>query len=196
MPFLGSVTGLRPARPWTTYELLSLFQQLLEGIEFLHALQIAHLDLCPGNILAAHPEHARFHDRLVGGKLYIIDFDSSRQLSRGPGKQPSIALPPTQIDPPDGLKHFDPYSWDVYCAAHVMDYIIRMNCAEHTSGILLCYMQWLMGRERGCQGVCECRPTAHKALQMLTLLKTLVYTLGILTHLRCARKASDVRIPV
>ncbi|KAI0367724.1 hypothetical protein BV20DRAFT_970298 [Pilatotrama ljubarskyi] len=175
MPLLDGVLGLRPTRPWTLYEVLGLFLQVVEGVEFLHQLNIAHMDLCPSNVLAAGPHHAQIYKTLVAGKVYIIDFDSARQLSLGPGKQPSVELPPTQIDPPRGLRRFDPYSWDVYCTAHVLDDIIRMNADKHPSRIARWYVQWLTGNERGCLGVCRCRPTARKARRVLVLLKMVAY---------------------
>ncbi|KAI0349867.1 hypothetical protein OH77DRAFT_1431613 [Trametes cingulata] len=191
MPLLDDVIGLRPTRPWTLHEMLSLFLQVVEGVEFLHRLHIVHMDLCPSNVLAAGLHHVEGHKDLVAGKVYIIDFDSARQLSLGPGKQPAVKLPPTQIDPPHGLRHFDPYSWDVYCAAHVLEDIIRVNKAEHSAGIARRYVQWLMGNERGCLDVCHCRPTARKAREVLVTLRLIVYVLRIL---RTTSAAADIQM--
>ena len=33
------------------------------------------------------------------------------------------------------------------------------------------YVQWLIGHERGCETVCRCRPTAHCAKKVLTVIR-------------------------
>ena len=68
------------------------------------------------------------HDRRVdAGKIYLIDFQMSRQLKLPPGRQPAILLPETQVPPPGDLKHFDPYSWDVYCLGHVFEDLMEVS---------------------------------------------------------------------
>ena len=57
----------------------------------------------------------------------MIDFGTSRQLTLGPGVHNAITLPPTQIPPPNGLKHFDPYSWDVYCLGYVFEDLMEVS---------------------------------------------------------------------
>ncbi|EJF64998.1 hypothetical protein DICSQDRAFT_167148 [Dichomitus squalens LYAD-421 SS1] len=99
--------------------LVDVFLQILEGVEYLHSQQIAHLDLCTGNIVAAFDEHAVHDKRVEAGKIYLIDFQMSRQLRLPPGQQPAILLPETQVTPPGGIKQLDPYSWDVYCLGDV-----------------------------------------------------------------------------
>lgn len=37
------------------------------------------------------------------------------------------------------------------------------------------YAEWLVGDERGCTSVCNCRPTARRARQVLTVLRWVVY---------------------
>lgn len=76
--------------------------------------------------MLATEDVARQNDRLVPGKLYIIDFDTARQFDLGPGEQPAITLPETQVSPPDGVQHFDPYSWDVYCIPDVLKEIMEV----------------------------------------------------------------------
>ena len=76
-------------------------------------------DLCLGNILVGFDEDALHDRRVEAGKIYLIDFQMSRQLKLPPGSQPAIVLPETQVPPPYDLKHFDPYSWDVYCLSDV-----------------------------------------------------------------------------
>ncbi|KAI0073904.1 hypothetical protein K474DRAFT_1626794 [Panus rudis PR-1116 ss-1] len=181
MPYVSWISSLRPATNdgWTSYELLSLFLQLAEGIEFLHRHHIAHMDYCYSNTLIAIRQDLVNDKRLVEGKLYIIDFDWSRRFKYGPGVQPAITLTPTQIEPPNGLKHFDPYAWDVYCLGRVCQDIIRIRCKEHTHWIAQWYASWLMGNERGCTGVCKCRPTARQARRVLEVLRSLAYALDM-----------------
>ena len=84
-------------------------------------------DLCPDNLVLAHDRHAVADRRVEAKKVYIIDFHTSRQLNLPPGVQPAILLPDTQIQPPSGIKHFDPYSWDVYCLAHVFEDLLEVR---------------------------------------------------------------------
>ncbi|KAL7284515.1 hypothetical protein ACG7TL_001806 [Trametes sanguinea] len=123
MPGLSVLPQLMPLS-WSLYDTVSIFHQLVEGVEFLHNLQIAHLDLCLGNVLAATQDDAQHDRRLLAGKVYIIDFDISRRFSLGPGMQSAIVLPSTQIDPPKGFSKFDPYSWDIYCLGHVLSDVL------------------------------------------------------------------------
>lgn len=76
----------------------------------------------------AIPHDVQHHPELEPNKFYIIDFDSARHFPLGPGVQPAITLPETQRDPPNGLKHFDPYSWDVYCIGYVCKQISEVPC--------------------------------------------------------------------
>ncbi|KAL7284589.1 hypothetical protein ACG7TL_001883 [Trametes sanguinea] len=109
------------------YEMLGYCLQFMEGVEYLHDQHIVHLDLCTDNVVTASNVRPHPHPDVIPGKVYIIDFDSSRQLSLGPGAHPAIKLPPSQVPKPNGLEHLDPYSWDVYCAADVMREILRVR---------------------------------------------------------------------
>ena len=71
-------------------------------------------DICSGNVRSASQYHAATDARLVAGKVYLIDFGQSRQLALGPGRQPPIVLPSSQVKKPAGVTTFDPYSFDVY----------------------------------------------------------------------------------
>lgn len=88
-------------------------------------------------MLTAHAKHVSVHERVVANRLYIIDFGQSRQLSLGPGVQRAITLPETQIEPPDGLLHFDPYSWDIYCAGRMMEYFVEVRCRPRAASSIL-----------------------------------------------------------
>ncbi|KAI0357938.1 hypothetical protein OH77DRAFT_1398603 [Trametes cingulata] len=179
MPYVPSSLSIR--KPRLLSDILSLFLQVVEGVEFLHRHHIAHLDICRGNVLMARPEDEEDHPHVVAGKMYIIDFDMSRQFALGPGEQPAITLPSTQQEPPDGLTHFDPYSWDVYCLGHLLEVIAEVR-RRHAIPCRLPldsgrYVQWLIGKERGCTSVCRCRPTAFTARRVLTLIFYIVLAL-------------------
>ncbi|TBU40103.1 hypothetical protein BD309DRAFT_993322 [Dichomitus squalens] len=147
--------------------LVDLFLKILEGVEYFHSRQIAHLDLCTGNILAAVDKDAVHDKRIEAGKIYLIDFQMSRQLKLPPGQQPAILLPETQVRPPGGIKHFDPYSWDVYCLGDVFQRRLKKYCFMRPGEpwIIRRYIRWLTGTERGCMASCHCRPTARRARQ-------------------------------
>ncbi|RPD65162.1 hypothetical protein L226DRAFT_558004 [Lentinus tigrinus ALCF2SS1-7] len=60
--------------------------------------------------------------------------------------------------------HFDPYSFDVFSAGMALQQIAEWAYAEREQPwIVRRYIQWLIGSERGCTGVCTCRPTAQRA---------------------------------
>ena len=72
-------------------------------------------------MLVALDRNERANPRTKAGRLYIIDFDRSRKLELGPGRQHAIELPSTQYEPPLQMKAFDPYSWDVYCMGKLFE---------------------------------------------------------------------------
>ncbi|KAI0666126.1 hypothetical protein C8Q78DRAFT_984975 [Trametes maxima] len=159
---------------------LGMFLQIVEGIEYLHARHIAHLailnlfqDVCVGNTLIAFEQQVRLDPRLVTNKVYIIDFHTSRQLDFGPGHQHAVPITVSQVKPPSGLKHFDPYSWDVYCLSDLWGYMMKMK--YYFTGpppwVALRINRWLIGSERGCTGPCHCRPTARRVRQVLTIVR-------------------------
>lgn len=98
---------------------------------------IASQDICRGNMLTANAKHASMHGQVVENRLYIIDFGQSRQFALGPGVQRAITLPNTQILPPNGLRHFDPYSWDIYCTGRMMERFIRVRCRLHQPSTII-----------------------------------------------------------
>ncbi|KAI9069806.1 hypothetical protein FKP32DRAFT_1640417 [Trametes sanguinea] len=174
MPYLSHCSFMRVLKP-TPSDTLGLFVQLLEGIEFMHSLRIAHLDLCVDNIVKASNFVVHPRPDVTPGKVYIIDYGSSRQLPLEPGLQPAITLPPSQVHPPGDLKHFDPYSWDVYCASYIMRELFESLHDEQTPPWLFQrYTAWLTGNERGCLSACHCRPTARKARHVLIGIQQIV----------------------
>ena len=80
----------------------------------MHSRNIAHLDICLDNFV--YEKKVDAHGRLIPpGQPYMIDFEMSRELPLGPGRQPAIDLPPSQMQKPDGVTRLDPYSWDMRC---------------------------------------------------------------------------------
>ena len=51
----------------------------------------------------------------------------ARKLSLGPGQQPAIDLPPSQEQKPAGITRLDPYAWDMYCTAWVLEVIVKVD---------------------------------------------------------------------
>ncbi|KAI0350790.1 hypothetical protein OH77DRAFT_1412454 [Trametes cingulata] len=170
MPCLIHMDSL-PFDTWPLSTFLALFLQIVEGVEYLHNQRIAHLDLCHGNILVADERLASFDKRLVPGRMYIIDYHTSRQLPSGPGVHPAIPLPPSQVRPPLATRLFDPYSWDVYCLGKFFERMIKLLYWDDPSPpwVARRITRWLVGDERGCTNVCHCRPTARRARQVLTV---------------------------
>ncbi|PIL34781.1 hypothetical protein GSI_02568 [Ganoderma sinense ZZ0214-1] len=116
MPFVGYIDMLGHRNRPSSFH-LDIFHQIIEvltptraqGVEYLHKLQIAHLDICIANVLYAFPEEAETDPRLVANKAYFIDFRTSRQLALGPGRQPPILLPSSQVEKPECVTTLDPY---------------------------------------------------------------------------------------
>ncbi|KAI0629588.1 hypothetical protein C8Q77DRAFT_1065550, partial [Trametes polyzona] len=164
---------------WPLSELLGGFIQVAEVLRcrLLHAHNIAHLvrefllvrracptttpqDLCLGNNPGLRPD-----------TIYIIDYGASHHFSLGPGIQPTITLPETQMEPPLGLKALDPYSWDVgHISVTWCNYSRTRNAAEYP-WVVRRIIQWLFGQERGCTGVCHCRATARQVRGVLTVVR-------------------------
>ncbi|KAI0633971.1 hypothetical protein C8Q77DRAFT_1108850 [Trametes polyzona] len=182
MPELNHFTWVHSGKWDDPLVLMDVVYQLVEGVEYLHSLHIAHLDFCPGNVVSAGSRSAKLYPGVIKNRLYIIDFGSARRFELGPGSQPAITLPGAQFEPPEGLKHFDPYSWDVYCLGQTLDHGIGANFRDDGKAtphwLIQRYIRWLIGNERGCTGVCHCRPTARTALRVATLLRWILRAEG------------------
>ncbi|KAI0751750.1 hypothetical protein C8Q80DRAFT_1159161 [Daedaleopsis nitida] len=65
---------------WSLGTLLRCFLQILEGVEFLHDMKIAHLDFVPDNLLLATQWDVDTHPGvpIEAGKVYIIDIGESQ----------------------------------------------------------------------------------------------------------------------
>lgn len=83
--------------------------------------------MCRMNLMAGLPQDAEAHKNVVPHRLYIIDFDSSRQFALGPGVQPAVVLPESQTEKPNGLQLLDPYSWDVYCVGRTLGRLFEVS---------------------------------------------------------------------
>ena len=83
-----------------------------------------------GQVLIATEREVVFHKQVEAGKIYIIDFDTSKRFERGPGHQHAIDMPECAYKPPLGMTRFDPYSWDVYCTGMLFEYIskVALSC--------------------------------------------------------------------
>ena len=160
--------------------------------------------MCSGQLIVATERDVAQHPSVEVGKVYIIDYGASQRLPAvGPGLQPAVDLPETQCKPPLGMKRFDPYSWDVYCTGvlfktfvevcRVLQILRNHSCRADpsctalqvwldrpVSWIARWYIRWLIGNERGCSGVCTCRPTARRARQVLAFIQ------GALRIVNCA----------
>ncbi|KAI0751754.1 hypothetical protein C8Q80DRAFT_595434 [Daedaleopsis nitida] len=165
---------------WDLGTLLRCYYQLLEGVEYLHELHIAHLDFVTDNLLLASHWAVEYHKNLPFemGKIYIMDFGESQQYELGPGRQPAIKLPPSHITPPNGMTHFDPYSWDVLCVGHAFQWISAWVHEDRPQPWIVRRLGlWLVGNERGCTSVCHCRPSARRARQVMSVI---IWAVGVL----------------
>ncbi|KAH9896640.1 hypothetical protein C8Q73DRAFT_686397 [Cubamyces lactineus] len=180
MPMISDIDSMITGRRCkSSSDLADIFYQLIEGVDYLHTHHIVHMDLCFGNVGGALPSPAAYHSALRLGRVYIYDFNSSRQFTRGPGSQPAITLPETQTPPPHGMTHFDPYSWDIYCLGILLNELIDIYAEEKPNPpwLLRRYARWLIGNERGCRAVCRCRPTARTALRVMSIVRLTVSAL-------------------
>ncbi|KAI0330092.1 hypothetical protein GY45DRAFT_1251577 [Cubamyces sp. BRFM 1775] len=187
MPLLSRIEHMIAKRGSSLSGLLDIFYQIIEGVTYLHKHNIAHMDLCRGNVAGALKPQSDFHASLQLWRVYIYDFDTSLQFVHGPGRQHAITLPESQTPPPNGLTYFDPYSWDVYCLGHLLDDLMDQYVLWHKTSppwLLRRYARWLIGNERGCRSVCRCRPTAQTALRVMAAIRLIFSVLRWYSTLR------------
>ncbi|KAI0764697.1 hypothetical protein C8Q74DRAFT_1283433 [Fomes fomentarius] len=176
MPYLQKILLHPERKAWGFVSMLNFFRQVVEGLEFLHHLNVAHLDMYDGQVIIATEEEVKLYPHLEAGKVYIIDYSTSKLLKQGPGQQYAIDLPETNCTPPLNMTRFDPYSWDVYCTGILLGNITkRVFSTRRTPWLLQWYIQWLIGKERGCTTVCHCRPSARRARQVLAIIQCVVH---------------------
>ncbi|KAI0746346.1 hypothetical protein C8Q80DRAFT_767529 [Daedaleopsis nitida] len=183
MPLLRDLTLACLSQRWDLPTLVHHFLQILEGVEFLHRAQIAHMDIAVSNFILTYIKGLDdTHKGVELNKIYIIDYGESLQLELGPGQQPAVDLPPSQIPKPDGITRLDPYSWDMYCVGLVFQSLAEdtFKCnGQSTPKRLKRYIEWVIGNqnETGCASkVCRCRPTARRAREALSVLQYIVQT--------------------
>ncbi|KAI0764695.1 hypothetical protein C8Q74DRAFT_1283429 [Fomes fomentarius] len=182
MPCLEKILIDPKRRAWDLVPMLDFFRQVVEGLEFLHRLNIAHMDMYDGQVIIATEREVAYHPQVEAGKVYIIDYGTSKRLNRGPGRQNAIELPETNCKPPLEMKCFDPYSWDIYCTGYLFKSISEDVFFDRPEPwILRKYTQWLIGQERGCTTVCHCRPSARRARLMLIVIQCVVHIWGFCT---------------
>ncbi len=77
---------------------------------------------------AWHPLELEYHQHLELDKIYLIDFGGAKILELGPGHQPAIDLPESQIGKPNpSMERFDPYAWDVYCVGMTFNMLTQVR---------------------------------------------------------------------
>ncbi len=84
-------------------------------------------DMYDGQVVIATEEEVKLYPHLEAGKVYIIDYGTSKLLKEGPGQQNAIDLPETNCTPPLNMTRFDPYSWDVYCTGILLGNITKVT---------------------------------------------------------------------
>ncbi|PIL34796.1 hypothetical protein GSI_02583 [Ganoderma sinense ZZ0214-1] len=149
MPF---VSGIQYAITYKTGAILAVFAQILEGVEHMHRLRIAHGDIFTPNLVAATEDDAKRDARLTAGRVYLIDFESSRKFAHGPGIQTAVPLPDTHVIPPRGMTTFDPFSWDVYCLGLSFEAMVEERFIFKPKAIPwipVRFSRWLKGDEAG-----------------------------------------------
>ena len=57
------------------------------------------------------------------------------------------------------------------------------------------YTQWLIGNERGCRAACRCRPTAHRARQILAMVRWAIRASGCCDGIFAMMRTTDALHP-
>ncbi|KAI0368441.1 hypothetical protein BV20DRAFT_1084141 [Pilatotrama ljubarskyi] len=60
----------------------------------------ARSDICTRNALHGLEHEPELDTRIVPGRMYTIEYHHSRHFPLGPGEQPAVSLPLTQVPPP------------------------------------------------------------------------------------------------
>ncbi|EKM54107.1 uncharacterized protein PHACADRAFT_209928 [Phanerochaete carnosa HHB-10118-sp] len=123
MPALNRTTGYGI---WFFFERIIQFtHDLIEGIEFMHSLGIAHCDVHPNNIVQAVPAE-QYTPSVEAGRIYLIDFGISRVMSAAPASLRDEAIEiQGHFTPPEGRDAAEPYSYDVYCVGSAIKAVCR-----------------------------------------------------------------------
>ena len=121
----------RTKRPMTEQEVLSVLPQVLSALKEVHAQQIWHLDLKPGNIMTDHQ-----------GNAVLIDFGASKQMDATQGYTgTSTALcytpgyaPSEQID--GNIKRIGPWT-DFYALGATLYNLLTSQQPPSTSDVMM-----------------------------------------------------------
>ena len=121
----------RTKRPMTEQEVLSVLPQVLSALKEVHAQQIWHLDLKPGNIMTDHQ-----------GNAVLIDFGASKQMDATQGYTgTSTALcytpgyaPSEQID--GNIKRIGPWT-DFYALGATLYNLLTSRQPPSTSDVMM-----------------------------------------------------------
>ncbi|KAI0749750.1 hypothetical protein C8Q80DRAFT_644754 [Daedaleopsis nitida] len=177
MPGCGTTGTTRGVGMASLRVVIDDFYQIVEGIDYLHRRHIAHMDFALDNTTIATQATVKHHRHLEVNKIYIIDFGFSRRLELGPRAQSPVDLGHLNLSIGYGVPRLDPYSWDVLCMGKALLFLLDMFYNSNGKHPWICtrYAQWLVGKEQGCPGVCRCRPTARRALQVLAVIRWLVH---------------------
>jgi serine/threonine protein kinase len=100
-------------QPWAEAKVIDLLIDILEILEFVHALKLSHLNLNPGNI----------RRREKDGKLVLIDFGTLKRISALAAEseqplQPQLLGTPGYV-PPEGSETWSEASLDVYAVGMI-----------------------------------------------------------------------------
>ncbi|KAH9944985.1 uncharacterized protein BXZ73DRAFT_38545 [Epithele typhae] len=177
-PFMHEVFDLvRQTWPWS--KVLQCYDRCLRCLVHLHQRRVAHLDVAVDNVMFARKNQVLMGQQMFAGHPYFIDFEYSRQLPLGPGRQPRMELPPSIMPKPGDATHMDPYSWDVYCTWGLFLQINGMTSFDNNRvppRIVSRYLDWIKGPDRcSCPAACHCRPSARRALHVLYLVRLVVH---------------------
>ncbi|KAI0093349.1 hypothetical protein BDY19DRAFT_421811 [Irpex rosettiformis] len=117
-------------------ELFTAAEQYFEGLQFMHQLGIAHLDLHAENLMYDRKPHSATGALATQGRrAYIIDFGLSKRFNPLYGFTNGTTLVPFEKDvghypPPEGIEAVNPYGYDIYC----MGWVIRFFCGNMSWG--------------------------------------------------------------
>ncbi|GJE95898.1 kinase-like domain-containing protein [Phanerochaete sordida] len=168
MPALNRTVGFGI---WPNFERIVRFSHdLLQGVSFMHSLEIAHCDIHPNNVVQADPEE-QYAATIESGRMYIIDFGISRFMS------PKMPLPADRVphmqghyDPPEGRDAAEPYSYDVYCVGAAIRTVCWDTTNNHSRANRVAPSLWAFARALTAADPAR-RPSVRHARAMFAILR-------------------------
>ncbi|KAI0728098.1 kinase-like domain-containing protein [Irpex lacteus] len=112
-------------------EIYDATEQYLEGLQFMHRLGIAHLDIAWRNVVYAQNSHPAIDSLAVSiRRAYFIDFGCAKRFLPVVGYSNGstvIPFPPNtgHYPPPEGNEAVNPYAYDMYCMGWVLNCFCR-----------------------------------------------------------------------